>query len=163
MLSMLWRALYFLVQIFNFLVSKFWCPELFVPRAFVAGTFWRCNILPLKNKNLPLLYETRATFSYKLCCRKFCYRKLTWNRFSSAVGDITKKAWPKILTTERETKVGTRKRPSPAEMWAGLAPKNMYLWFIKQLYLRVVYSCSLYGHKNLVQNEEVWAVCCKWV
>ena len=59
------------------LVSTFWRPELFVPILFVAGTFCRCKILPPKNKNLPLLYETRAIFSNELCCRKFCYRRLT--------------------------------------------------------------------------------------
>ena len=70
-------GLYFLTRIFNFFVSTFWRPELFVPRRFIAGTFWRCNIQPPKKKNLPLLYETRAAFSCELCCRKFCYRRLT--------------------------------------------------------------------------------------
>ena len=56
---------------------NFWRPEVFVPRRFVADKFWRCNVFPPKKKNLPLLYETRATFSYELCCRKFCYRRLS--------------------------------------------------------------------------------------
>ena len=46
--------------------------ETFGPR-YVLG----CNILPPKNKNFPLLYETRAIFSHEHCCRKFGYRRLT--------------------------------------------------------------------------------------
>ena len=85
MFSLLCRGLHFLTRIFNFLVSPFWQPEVFVPRRFVAGKFWRCNILPPKNKNLPLLYETRDICSYELSCRKFCYKRLNCNRTCFAV------------------------------------------------------------------------------
>ena len=45
--------------------------EIFVLRPFDAGTFCCCNILPPKNKDLPLSYKTRALFSYDFCYRKF--------------------------------------------------------------------------------------------
>ena len=74
---MLYGLLQFFARFFNFLVSTVCHPDLSVLGRFVADTFWRCNILPSKKKNLALLYETRAIFSYELCCRNFCYRRLT--------------------------------------------------------------------------------------
>ena len=71
------RGTAFLTRMFKFLVSTIWRPELFMPRRFVASTFQRCNILPAKNKNLPILNERQAIFSYELFCRKFSYKKLT--------------------------------------------------------------------------------------
>ena len=80
MFSLLCEGLHFKTRPFNFLVSTFWRPEVFVSTRFVASTFYRCDILLLKNKNMHLLYETRAIFSHKLCCRKFYCRRLTWGR-----------------------------------------------------------------------------------
>ena len=68
--------LHFFARLFNFLASTVCHPDHSVLGRFVADKFWRCNIL-LSKKNLALLYETRAIFSCELCCRKFCYRRLT--------------------------------------------------------------------------------------
>ena len=75
--SLLCGGLHFLTQIFNFLVSTFRRSEPLMPRNFVAGTFWCCNILTLKNKKLYFLYKTRDSFSYEYFCRKFFFIRLT--------------------------------------------------------------------------------------
>ena len=77
MFSLSCGQLHFPTRIFNFLVSTFWHLEHLVPRRFVVGMFWRCNVLPPKNKNLPFLYETRPKLSYEFSCRNFFYRRLT--------------------------------------------------------------------------------------
>ena len=77
MFSLVYGGLNFSLRILNFFMSTFWRPELLVPRRFVAGMFWRCNIWPPKNKNLALIYETRALFSYEFWFTNLCYRRLT--------------------------------------------------------------------------------------
>ena len=62
MFSLLCGRLNLLTRISTFLVSKFWRLELFVPRRFVAGLFWRYNILPPKNKSLIFWYDIRDSF-----------------------------------------------------------------------------------------------------
>ena len=69
--------LHFLARIFNCSVSMFKRPPFFVPTRFIAATFWRCNVLSSKKKDLTVMYEIGVIFSYEVFCRNFLYRRLT--------------------------------------------------------------------------------------
>ena len=71
-------GLHFLFWVFEFLVSSFWGQELLVARRIVVDTFWRSNNFPSKNKNSPVLYQTRACFLCVLFCRILFYTGLTY-------------------------------------------------------------------------------------
>ena len=64
-----WMTANFSMDLQLFSVT-FWREDLFVPRRYVADAFWRCNILPLKKKNLAALYETRAIFFSRTALQK---------------------------------------------------------------------------------------------
>ena len=93
MFSSLCGELHFSTWVLNFSVSTFWRPELLVPRRLVVSTYWHCNILPMKNNILPILYETRVIFSYEVCCRKFFYRRTTCT-------DVHKLSIPSLFLTQ---------------------------------------------------------------
>ena len=57
--------------IFNFLVFEFCRPDLLVPTCFIADTFWHFNILPPKNNNFSILYDTYVIF-HTNCSIKTC-------------------------------------------------------------------------------------------
>ena len=75
-LFLLCGGLHFQHEFSKFSVLTFRSPDLLAPTRFVADTYWRSNILPLKKKILSFLYKTRAIFLYQLFCRNLFFRRL---------------------------------------------------------------------------------------
>ena len=80
----------------------------FGTETFCTYTFGRCNIFPLKKKNLAVLYETRAIFSYEIFCRNFFYYRLTC--FTWFYDCIFPGLIPKIQPRKKTQKTHCKKR-----------------------------------------------------